>query len=124
MQQLVELRDRVMQQIAQHQRALEALQNQLLGIEASMKVLNSEPWASARNVKGVVLEIAREAGTVGVTASEVIGSAAAKGRQLKSTSVSSLLSRYKAKGTLRFDGERYFVTQEPPFKVVKGGAYK
>jgi hypothetical protein len=120
MQQLTELRERLMSQIAQHQRALEALQNQLLGVEASMKALSNAPKTSSdRNVKSIVLEIVREAGGVGVTASEVIARAAVKGRQLKSTSVSSLLSRYKSEGTLRFDGERYFISspQESSFKV-------
>lgn len=125
MQQLTELRDRLMLQIGAHQRQMEALQNQLLGVEASIKALGNAPKGSSdRNVKGIVLEIVREAATVGVTAAEVIGRAAAKGRQLKATSVSSLLSRFKSEGTLRFDGERYFVAlpQEPPVKLVKPAA--
>jgi hypothetical protein len=124
MQQLTELRERLMAQIGIHQRQMEALQNQLLGVEAAIKALNNAPKGSSdRNVKGMVLEIVREAGNVGVTAAEVIGRAAVKGRQLKATSVSSLLSRYKAEGALRFDGERYFIaTPEPPVKLVKPAA--
>jgi hypothetical protein len=125
MQQLTELRDRLMAQISQHQRQMEALQNQLLGVEASIRALSNAPKGSSdRNVKGIVLDLVREAGAVGVTAAEVIGRAAAKGRQLKATSVSSLLSRYKAEGALRFDGERYFITPaaEPFVKLIKPAA--
>jgi hypothetical protein len=127
MQRLTELKERLTATIAQHQRAIEAFQNQLLGVEASIRALNSTAGATPpprRNVKRAVLEIVQEAGTVGVTASEVMDRASAKGRTLNASSVASLLSRFKQEGILKFDGERYTLAapqapQEPPLKIVK-----
>lgn len=127
MQRLIELRERLVATIASHQRAIEAFQNQLIGVEQAMKALNAVAGTAPpprRNVKKSVLEIVHEAGRVGVTASEVIDRAAAKGRILNPNSVASLLSRFKQDGVLRFDGERYYTTtpqtpQEAPFKIVK-----
>jgi hypothetical protein len=127
MQKLIELRDRIAANIAQHQKAIEALQNQLFGVDQAIKTLNVVPGASPppqRNVKRAVLDIINENATVGVTPSEVVDRAAAKGRTLNRDSVSSLLSRFKRDGVLRFDGERYYPTssanpQESPLKIVK-----
>lgn len=128
MQKLMELRDRLGVTITQHQRAIEALQNQLLGVDAAMKALGAEgamPPTPRRNVKRAVLDVVQEAGKAGVTASEVISRAAAKGRALNPGSVASLLSRMKQDGVLTFDGERYYLAgaqgphQEPPLKIVK-----
>lgn len=127
MQRLTELRDRLTATIAQHQRAIEAFQNQLIGVEAAIRALNAgsgDTPPPRRNVKRAVLEIVQEAGRVGVTAAEVIDRAAAKGRSLNPGSVASLLSRFKQEGTLTFDGERYYpagpqAPQEPPLKIVK-----
>ena len=127
MQRLTELRERLGATIAQHQRAIEAFQNQLLGVEAAIKALNASPGTAPppqRNVKRAVLDIVHEAGRVGVTAAEVIDRAAAKGRELNPGSVASLLSRFKQEGALTFDGERYYQAapsslQDPPLKIVK-----
>lgn|SRR5262245_61032520 len=126
MQKLIELKDRLAATIAQHQKAIEAFQNQLLGVEQSIKALSLAPGASPpprRNVKRAVLGIIQEAGVAGVTPTEVVDRAAAKGRELNRDSVSSLLSRFKRDGVLTFDGERYFpagqAPQEPPLKIVK-----
>ncbi len=80
-----------------------------------------------RNTKRTVMEIITEAGRAGVTPPEVVDKAAAKGRHLKTTSISSLLSKLKAAGTLTFDGERYYPAGlEPegpsPLRLVKGVA--
>lgn len=127
MQKLMELKDRIGATIVQHQRAIEALQNQLVGVDAAMKALGAEdgmPPTPRRNVKRTVLDVVQEAGKVGVTASEVISRAAVKGRALNAGSVASLLSRLKNDGVLTFDGERYHLAgaqgpQEPPLKIVK-----
>lgn len=127
MQRLIDLREKYLGAINQHQRSIEALQNQLAGIDAAMRALGAEPGvapAPQRNVKRTVLEIVHAAGKVGVTASEVIAAAAAKGRSLKAGSVASLLSRFKQENVLTFDGERYYAAvpqtpQEPPLKIVK-----
>lgn len=129
MQQLSGLRDRLQGQIAQTLKTLEALQNQLLGVEASMKALGSPSGAAPplrRNVKRTVMELVQEAGRAGITAAEIVERAASKGRQLAQPSVSSLLSRFKRDGALTFDGERYYpagppTPQEPPLKIVKTG---
>jgi len=127
MQKLVELKERYAATINQHQRAIEALQHQLIGVDAAMKALGADAGAipaPRRNVKRTVLEVVQEAGKSGVTASEVISRAAAKGRALNAGSVASLLSRFKQDNVLTFDGERYYpaapqAPQEPPFKIVK-----
>jgi hypothetical protein len=127
MQKLMELKERYGATIAQHQRAIEALQNQLVGVDAAMRALGAEggmPPTPRRNVKRTILEVVQEAGKAGVTASEVISRAAAKGRTLNAGSVASLLSRMKQDGVLTFDGERYCLAgvqgpQEPPLKIVK-----
>jgi hypothetical protein len=128
MKKLTELRDRLIATIAQHQRAIEAFQNQLAGVDAAIKAVSSEDGAlpARRNVKRTVMEIVQEAGRAGVTSYEVVEKAAAKGRTLERGSVSSLLSRFKREGTLTFDGERYYqaaphAPQEPPLKIVKAG---
>lgn len=127
MRKLVELKERIQGQIGQHQRTIEALQNQLLGVDASLKALGTNGGASPpprRNVKRTVMEVVQDAGKAGVTSFEVVERAAAKGRQLERGSVSSLLSRFKREGALTFDGERYYpavpsAPQEPPLKIVK-----
>jgi hypothetical protein len=127
MQKLMELKERIGATITQHQRAIEALQNQLVGVDTAMKVLGAEGGTlptPRRNVKRMVLEVVQEAGKVGVTASEVISRAAAKGRALNAGSVASLLSRLKQDQILTFDGERYYLaspqgSQEPIVKIVK-----
>jgi hypothetical protein len=127
MQKLTELRDRLAADIGRHQAAIEALRNQLLGIEQAIKTLGGDAVGAGSsrrtNVKRTVMEIIHDAGTMGVTAVEVVGRAQVLGRSLDRASVSSLLSRLKREGTLTFNGERYF--EAPPrqapdiFKVVK-----
>jgi hypothetical protein len=127
MQKLIDLRERLQGNIAQHQKAMEALQNQLLGVEASIRALSTDGNAAApksRNVKRTVMELVNEAGKLGVTAAEIVERAFAKGRTLERPSVSSLLSRFKREGALTFDGERYFPATivsppESPLKIVK-----
>jgi hypothetical protein len=128
MERLIELKERLLANIAQHQKAIEAFQNQLLGVEMSMRSLGAAAGANPaprRNVKKTVLEIIHEAGRVGVTATEVRDRATAKGRMLNANSVASLLSRFKQDGVLTFDGERYNLVshasanESPPLKVVR-----
>lgn len=126
MQRLTELRERYLAAIHQHQRTIESLQNQLAGVDAAMNALGAVPGTAPppqRNVKRAVLDIVNEAGKVGVTASEVISAAAAKGRTLKAGTVASLLSRFKQEKVLTFDGERYYAAsaqpQKPALEIVK-----
>jgi hypothetical protein len=126
MQKLTELRDRLTADIGRHQASIEALRNQLLGIDQAIKTLGGDAvgGGSSRrtNVKRTVMEIVHDAGTMGVTAVEVVGRAQVLGRTLDKASVSSLLSRLKREGTLTFNGERYYEFVEPPFKIVKNGS--
>lgn len=66
------------------------------------------------NVKKTVLDIVVEAGVDGVSAAEVVKKAADGGRDLNSTSVSSLLSRLKREGTLELVDGRYVPTKPKP----------
>lgn len=127
MERLLEMKERLAASIGQHQRAIEAIQNQIIGIDHAIRAMNLAPGAPPpprRNVKRTVLEVVQEAGKAGVTTTEVVERAAAKGRQLNANSVASLLSRFKTEGTFRFDGERYYLAApvappEPTLTVVK-----
>ena len=126
MQKLTELRDRLRGDLERHLQTVEALRNQLIGVETSIKVVGPDAASGPRrNVKRTVMELVQEAGKAGITASEVVERAKSRGRDLDRASVSSLLSRFKREGALTFDGQRYFSTQpqaapqEPPLKIVK-----
>ena len=54
------------------------------------------------------MDLISQAGDLGVIADEIVSNAVTMGRQLERGSVSSLLSKLKADGVLRFDGERYY----------------
>lgn len=127
MQKLMELRERLVGEISRHQQAIEALKNQLIGVDQAIKTVGPDLGAAPRrNVKKTVMEVIHEAGKAGVTAAETVDRAAAKGRTLDRASVSSLLSRFKREGALTFDGERYFEASaqpaEVPLKIVKTGS--
>jgi hypothetical protein len=113
MQKLVELRDRLASDLSRHQQAIEAIRNQLLGVEAAIKTVGPDVSGPRRNVKRTVMELVQEAAKAGITAAEVVDRAKVKGRDLDKASVSSLLSRFKRDGTLTFDGERYYPTTVP-----------
>jgi len=128
MQKLTEMRERLQRQIAESERATEALKNELKGLEAAIAAVggaevtlgesaevtlgeSSVTNQRRRNVKATTMDLIVEAGEVGITATEVVERAAARGRTLPLPSISSLLSRLKREGTLRFDGERYYPTK-------------
>ena len=126
MQKLTGLRDRLMGEIGRHQQAIEALKQQLSGVDQSIKALGGDVGAGPSrrtNVKGTVMEIIGEAASLGVTAFEVVDRGAAKGRDLDRPSVSSLLSRLKREGTLVLMEGRYYVAppRETFPKIVKTG---
>jgi hypothetical protein len=120
---------------------IKTLNDRLAGVDMAIAALRgddhegqspepqSQPSTRRRNVKKTVMEIASEA-SAGVTAAEVVDRARAMGRDLAPSSVSSLLSKFKGDGVLRFDGERYYPAhpsapapeQPRPFTVVKGEA--
>src|ERR1700689_2984793 len=103
MQKLMELRDRLAGDIGRHQQAIEALKNQLLGIEQAVKTLGGKGGGEScrrTDVKCTVMDVIHDAAKAGVTAVEVVDRAAAKGKCLDRASVFSLLSRLKREGTL------------------------
>ena len=121
MQKLTELRDRLKADIDRHEAAIEALRNQLIGIDQAIKTLGGEAVGAGSsrrtNVKKTVMQIIHDVGRGGVTAVEVVARAQAVGRSLDRASVSSLLSRLKREGTLVFNGERYSEAPPPPAEV-------
>lgn len=128
MQRLEELRERLLADIATQDRALQALQNKLAGVDAAIAAMRGTAAPAdhtpsrRRNVTRTVMEIIEESGTNGVTVGEVLERAAVRGKELDRASVSSLLSRNKREGLLTFDGERYHVASphgpQPTLKVV------
>ena len=95
------------------------------GSPAPPVVLPSKNASVSVNVKKAVLDIVVEAGINGVSAAEVVKKAAEDGRNLKSTSVSSLLSRLKREGTLELRDGKYVPTMTNPRLAITpfGGAY-
>lgn len=129
MKKLMEARDQILAEIRALDDRRGALQTKLEGLEFAMRTINggADPFAEGRPQRGVkraVLEIVNAAGSVGVTATEVMERAAKNGKALEKGSVSSLLSRLKSDGILTFDGEKYRPASpngqgKPPLTVVK-----
>lgn len=107
MQKLREERERLARQI-------EALQNELKGIDRAIAVLTGEVIQTersprTRNVKDTVIELIASAGTKGLTVNQVLAAARAKNIQLERGTVSSLLSRLKREQTLDMTDGAYFI---------------
>jgi hypothetical protein len=83
------------------------------------------PAGRRKNVKRTVMDLVNKTGDLGVTASEIIDRARELGHDFDRGSVSSLLSKFKAAGALRFDGERYYpigkgpATDPPSLRVIR-----
>jgi hypothetical protein len=60
------------------------------------------------NVKGTVLDIMARAGSTGRTSIEVLTEASHRSPGVSRDTISSVLSRLKSDGALRYDGMRYF----------------
>jgi hypothetical protein len=65
----------------------------------------------AANVKPLVLDILSAAGAKGATSAEVHAKALERIENVSRDTISSVLSRLKADGALRYDGERYLVKE-------------
>lgn len=116
MQRVAEMRAQITAEINDLERRLQeakiklAVLNDLMGGDAG-----DPARARRRNTKRTVMSIVTEADRNGVTPTEVVERAKAHNKELKLTSVQSLLSKAKAAGTLSFNGERYYVAgKEPP----------
>lgn len=102
---------------ARLKREIEALQNQLLGVQQAIKALGGEttpddvaPGAAVpprrkppSPIKDAVLGLLADHKEAGLTVGEVIEMSEARGRSLDRASVSSLLSRLKRENVLTSD---------------------
>ena len=134
MKKLLAEKEKLQAEMAALDEKREHLQAKIAGLDYALLTLNDgvplDPAKQGqRRVKRTILDIVNTAGSSGVTTNDVIQKAKANGRELNESSVSSLLSRLKAEGTLVFDGERYRPTTskgthptKPPLTVVKTAA--
>lgn len=83
------------------------------------------PMAAARkrspNIKPLVLDLMRIAGTVGATSGEVDHAVRLRVPSVAKDTVGSVLSRLKSDGALVYDGERYY---EKRFAPQPGGGLR
>jgi len=121
---LLDQRDKLLNEI-------EALKNRVMGLEMAISLLDdgngdsaisSQPTKRRSGVKAVLLDLLQECGTTGINASTAIEIAARRGVILDKGTISSLLSRLKAEGTVVYDGDKYRLRDMPPgnqpFRVV------
>lgn len=122
MKRLLEERHRLLTQV-------EALRNQILGIDRAIAVLEGTEYRApeerqrerARNVKDTVIGLLASAGAGGLSVNQVLESAKAKGIELDRGTVSSLLSRLKRENVLDMKEGQYFV--RPPVQGAGNRAH-
>ena len=76
--------------------------------------VSGAPRKRSANVKPLVLDLMAQAGSAGATSSEVAAMVRERVPEVAKDTVGSLLSRLKADGAFRFDGERYYDTRFSP----------
>lgn len=107
MQRLIDQRDQLLKEI-------EALRNKVVGIEMAIALLDGENATSSarssRSVKTVVLDLLKEVGTTGLSATSAVEMAHRRGITLHSGSVGSTLSRLKGIGIVVLQGNRYVLS--------------
>lgn len=117
MKRLREERERLVKQ-------MEALGNQIIGIDRAIAVLEGSEFKApenrqrerTRNVKDIVLGLIAGAGATGLTVNQVLDAARIKGAELDRGTVSSLLSRLKREDILDMKEGQYFV--RPPVQAA------
>jgi hypothetical protein len=104
---LIEERDRLLAQI-------EALQNQVTGLERAISLLDHEAPRGAEaeggkppQVKSIILSFLKEVGTTGLVLESTMEMAERRGVKLNKGTVASTLSRLKKEGYIHYDGQRY-----------------
>src|SRR6185312_16550372 len=104
---LIEERDRLLAQI-------EAMRNQVAGLERAISLLDHEPTrdgaaSSGRppQVKSIILSLLKEVGTTGLSLDSTMEMAERRGLRLNKGTVASTLSRLKKEGNIAYDGQRY-----------------
>ncbi|HEY0411805.1 MAG TPA: hypothetical protein VGD66_01530 [Allosphingosinicella sp.] len=107
MQKLIDQRDQLLKE-------MEALRNKVAGIEMAITLLDGESASSSpksgRSVKAVVLDLLKEVGTTGLSATSAVEMAHRRGITLHSGSVGSTLSRLKGLGVVVLQGNRYVLS--------------
>ena len=115
---LIEQRDRFVNQ-------MEALRNQVAGLELAIALLSEEEPTQRRpveaasggesdNVSDLLRVLLQDAGARGINARLAVELAARRGVDLNRSSVSSLLSRMKRDGKLSYQSKRYILKEFAP----------
>ena len=93
---------------------LEALKNQIGGLEMAITMLSHEagedsdsPPEGQISVKAALLDLLKEVGATGLTAESAVEIAARRSIKLHRGSASSTLSRMKKEGVVVYDGKVY-----------------
>ena len=109
MQRLLDQRDQLLREI-------EALRHKVAGIEMAIALLDNPadpkaPPRSTRSVKTVVLDLLKEMGTTGLSATAAVELANRRGISLNAASVGSTLSRFKRDGIVSLQGDKYRLSE-------------
>ena len=111
------------QMLAEKRAQLDRLTAEINALEELSRRVSGEPLlvTSARqtrrtNLKGIVIDMLREALPKGLNAGRIVEIAASRGMPLERASVSSLLSRLKGEGIATYDGDTYTLTNGKPQK--------
>jgi hypothetical protein len=112
MKALMRERDRLSEQAFRLFEQSEAIRQKMEGVELAISILKGEQQeaekpAGITNVKGILLDFAREVAGGGLNANIAVKMAEKKGIKLKRGTAASNLSRLKADGALVHDGKRY-----------------
>lgn len=112
MKALMKERDRLSEAAFRLFQQSEELRQKMEGIEIAISILKGEPQEAGKtggitNVKGILIDLAREAAGSGLNARNAVLMAEKKGIKLKRGTAASNLSRLKADGVLVHDGKRY-----------------
>ncbi len=121
-QRLTEQRNKLLAEI-------EALKNQVTGLEMAIGLLGNEdtsdgpPMAaiSRINLKATILDLLKEAGTTGLNATSAVEVAARRNIQLNRASVASNLSRMVKDKAATYDGNRYRLPEFTSKPVLVAG---
>lgn len=109
---LIRERDRLSEAAYKLFEQSEALRQKMEGVELAMSILKGEQQEPDKadgitNVKGILLDLARECGGGGLNAKIAVQMAEKKGIKLLRGTAASNLSRLKNDGALAHDGKRY-----------------
>jgi len=130
MKALMKERDRLSEAAFRLFQQSEELRQKVEGIELAISILKGEQRepekpAGITNVKGILLDFAREVAGSGLNAKIAVQIAEKKGIKLMRGTAASNLSRLKAEGLLVHDGKKYklpeFVRSQLQLAVHTGG---